>query len=281
MVGPDLYTHPNVQNCARLVGMIEKYTAFSVTMIPNLSNTLGVALICDLDSTRGSSVIGYNTVGDFTLSALGNGDLDMPALNQQEGTLTGIDKRVNPTNAALSYEGYVLNDIAKALGLDAKFTVDYTSSLPSSAGFKPLHFDDLPNHYTNTGEEVRGYLLETQSVVINGDESTQPFERTRAMNAEVLYVANPVLQFSPFTARAHQLAGNGGLYASAAYCEAKGLSEGDAVRIQSAKGDLVTNVIVDGKIGGMIPYISTFDTNINFESLCEAYRFTGVSIQKV
>lgn len=281
MVGPDLYTHPNSSNCARLVALIEKYTAFSVTMIPNLSNTLGAALICDLESTRGSSTIGYNTAGDFTLSALGGGDLDMPAINQQEGTLTGIDKRVNPTNAALSYEGYLLNDIAKALGLDAKLTVDYTRELPAKAGFKALNFDDLPNHYTNAGEEVRGYTIESRSVAINGDESVQPFDGKRAMNEEVLYLANPVLQFSPFTARAHQLESNGGLYVSSAYCEAKGLSEGDTVRIKSAKAEVVTKVIVDGKIGGMIPYLPTFDTNINFESLCEPYRFTGISIQKV
>jgi len=281
MVGPDLYTHSNAKNCARLVALIEKYTPFSVTMIPNLANTLGVALICDLDGARGSSVIGYNTAGDFTLSALGNGDLDMPALNQQEGTLTGIDKRVNPTNAALSYEGYILNDIAKALGLDAKLTVDYTSILPSSAGFKAFDFDDLPNHYTNAGEEVRGYAIEPQAVAISADESVQPFDGGCAMKEEVVYLANPVLQFSPFTARAHQLEGNGGLYVSPAYCEAKGLSEGDTVRIKSVKSEVMTKVIVDGKIGGMIPYLPTFDTNINFESLCEAYRFTGVSIQKV
>ncbi|WP_295055058.1 NADH-quinone oxidoreductase subunit G, partial [Sulfuricurvum sp.] len=138
MVGPDLYTHPNAANCARLVALIEKYTPFSVTMIPNLANTLGVALICDLDSAHGSYTIGYNTRGDFTLSALGNGDLDIPALNQQEGTLTSIDKRVNPTNAALGYEGYVLNDLAKGLGLNSKFTVDYTAQLPVKNGFKAL-----------------------------------------------------------------------------------------------------------------------------------------------
>ncbi|MFA5214991.1 NADH-quinone oxidoreductase subunit G [Sulfuricurvum sp.] len=281
MVGPDLYTHPNRQNCARLVAMIEKYTAFSVTMIPNLANTLGVALICDLDSARGSSTIGYNTVGDFTLSALGGGDLDMPALNQQEGTLTGIDKRVNPTNAALGYEGYVLNDIANALDVTSKYTIDYTAILPVSAGFKALKFDDLPNYYTNSGEEVRGYLLDVQSVSTGVDESIQPFDIASAMKEETVYIANPVLQFSAFTARAHQLASTGGLYASVAYCEAKGLSEGDTVRLKSSKGELVTTVIVDGKIDGMIPYLPTFDSNINFESLCEAYRFSGVSIQKV
>ena len=281
MVGPDLYTHPNAQNCARLVALIEKYTPFGVTMIPNLANTLGVALICDLDSARGSYTIGYNTHGDFTLSALGTGDLDMPALNQQEGTLTGIDKRVNPTNAALAYGGYVLNDIANALGITAKFTVDYTAQLPANGGFKTLSFDTLPNYYTNAGEEVRGYVLENLSVPVTGDESVETFDVSKAMNEKVIYLANPVLQFSPFTARAHQLPSFGGLYMAQAAMEANGWNDGDSVRVKTSRGEVDTMVIADGKIEGDIAYLPTFDTAINSEALFDGYRFACVSIQKV
>jgi NADH-quinone oxidoreductase subunit G len=281
MVGPDLYTHPHAANCARLVALIEKYTAFSVTMIPNLANTLGVAMICDLDNERGSYTIGYNTVGNFTLSALGNGDLDMPSLNQQEGTLTSIDKRVNPTNAALGYDGYVLNDIASSLGVNSKFTVDYTLQLPIAAGFRAVEFDTLPNHYTNSGEEVRGYCLDPQAVVTNGDESVVPFDETKAITDNVIYLANPVLQFSPFSVRSHQLQENGGLYVSKSSMESNGWSEGDSVRVKTSRGELSVNVITDGKIEGNIPYLPTFDTAINSEALFDGYRFTCVSIQKV
>ena len=38
--------------------------------------------------------VGYNEKADFQISALGDGALDMPALNQQEGTFVNIDKRV-------------------------------------------------------------------------------------------------------------------------------------------------------------------------------------------
>lgn len=281
MVGPDLYTHPNAENCARLVAMIEKYTRFSVTMIPNLSNTLGVAMVCDLDAKGGSYCVGYNTAGDFTLSALGNGDLDMPALNQQEGTLTSIDKRVNPTNAALSYGGYVLNDIANALGLDAKLTIDYTSQLPVDRGFKATCFDALPNHYTNAGEEVRGYRLDVQNIAVTGDESMKAFDANAAINEKVVYLANPVLQFSPFTARTHQLKSEGGLYVSASAIEANGWNEGDRVTVKTARGELNVSIIKDGKIEGDIAYLPTFDTAINSEALFDGYRFTCVSIQKV
>jgi len=119
IAGPDLYTHPNSKNLARLLGLIEKYSDFEITMIPTLTNSLGVALICELDDTKGSFTVGYNTKADFTLSALGDGDLDMPAINQQEGTLTSINKRVNPTNAAIGYKGYELNDIANELVLES------------------------------------------------------------------------------------------------------------------------------------------------------------------
>ncbi|DAB38641.1 MAG: ferredoxin [Sulfuricurvum sp. GWF2_44_89] len=281
MVGPDLYTHPHSENCARLVALIEKYTPFSVTMIPNLSNTLGVAMICDLDGSRGNYTIGYNIAGDFTLSALGNGDLDMPALNQQEGTLTSIDKRVNPTNAALGYGGYVLNDLANALGVNLKFTVDYTAQLPVNRGFKAMAFDTLPNNFTNTGEEVRGYLLENIAVSVSGDENVTPFNADSAITDKVVYLANPVLQFSPFTAMSHQLKGSGGLYVSASAMESNGWNEGDMVNVKTARGEVRVSVITDGKIEGDISYLPTFDTAINSEALFDGYRFACVSIQKV
>ncbi|MDD2780784.1 NADH-quinone oxidoreductase subunit G [Sulfuricurvum sp.] len=281
MVGPDLYTHPHAANCARLVALIEKYTVFSVTMIPNLANTLGVAMICDLDGERGSYTIGYNTAGDFTLSALGNGDLDMPSLNQQEGTLTGIDKRVNPTNAALSYGGYILNDLANALGVNAKLTVDYTAQLPVEKGFSACVFDSLPNHYTNSGEEVRGYLLKNIAMNVSADENVRPFDVSAAIREKVVYLANPVLQFSPFTAASHQLQESGGIYLSASAIEANGWSEGELVKVKTARGELSVSIIKDGKIEGDIAYLPTFDTAINSEALFERYRFASVSIQKV
>lgn len=281
MVGPDLYTHPNSANCARLVALIEKYTAFNVTMIPNLANTLGVALICDLDEKAGEYTIGYNTVGDFTLSALGNGDLDMPALNQQEGTLTSIDKRVNPTNVALAFGGYTLNNVASALGVSAAFSVDYTAQLPVKAGFKAVEFDTLPNHYTNAGEEVRGYVLDVLNVPCGEDENVQPFDAVYAMKSTIVYLSNPVLQFTGFTARAHQLNEEGGLYASSEFMSSNGLNVGDNVRVKTPKGEIVVSIINDSKINGDITYLPTFDSKINSQALFGDYRFSNVTIEKV
>lgn len=280
IAGPDLYTHPNSKNLARLLALVEKYTAFEVTMIPPLTNTLGVALICDLDSEAGSYSIGYNTKGDFMLSALGDGDLDMPAMNQQEGTLTSIEKRVNPTNAALPYGGYVLNDIANALGLSARYTIDYTEQLPTEAGFRAEAFDNLPNRFENDGTEVRGYALENIAAAA-GDETVEKIDEALVLEGEhIIYAANPVRQFTAFTMKPHQLNEPSGIYMSPAQLEATGMADGDEVRVKSATGEQSLRVVEDNKIDGSVMCVTTFDPNIKTEELFEAYRFTTASMHK-
>jgi len=281
IVGPDLYTHPASKNLARLCALIEKYTDFELVMIPTLTNTLGVTQICELDdeNVSGALTVGYNTKGDFTLSALGEGDLDMPAMNQQEGTMTSINKRVNPTNAALGYGGYVLNDIANALGLNAALTIDYTEALPTAKGFKTEKFDNLPNHYENDGTEVRGYVLDVVKAETGANEEVEA-----ALDAKIekaLYLANPVRQFSDFTAKAHQSKETPGLHASKAYLEANGIAEGDKVKVSTDKGSVEVEVSHDHFIDGDIAYLTTFDSKIKSEALFDGYRFTTASIERV
>ena len=280
MVGPDLYRHPQAKNLARLVALIEKYSAFELVMIPTLTNTLGVALINELSSEVGSYSIGYNTNGDFTLSALGNGDLDMPALNQQEGTLTSINKRVNPTNAAVAYGGYELNDIANALGLDAELTIDYTKALPVSKGFASENFDDLPDYYTNAGEEIRGYKLQSVSVSISDDESVEKFNDAK-LEDSIIYLANPVRQFTDFTYKTTGLDEVSGIYMSEEYLSNSDFNEGDSVTIKTQNGSLTSQIVSDNKIAGNIVILPTFDSQLNSEALFNSYRFTSASIEKV
>ncbi len=280
MVGPDLYNHPNSKNLARLVALIEKYSKFEVTMIPTLTNTLGVSLICDLDDTAGSYTVGYNTKGDFTLSALGEGDLDMPAMNQQEGTLTSINKRVNPTNAAVAYNGYELNDIANALGFDAENVIDYTVQLPVAKGFKAEEFDNLPNHYENDGTEVRGYVLENVAVTLSGDESVAKFSEDK-LEGSIIYLANPVRQFNEFTNKATETNEVSGVYMSAEFLSNSDFNEGDTVKVKTAHGELTASVVSDNKIAGSIVVLPTFDPKLNSEALFDGYRFNVASIERV
>ena len=281
ILGEDLYTHKRAKNIALLAGLIERYSDFDVVIIPPQTNSLGVSLICDLDDKEGDYTIGYNVKGDFTLSALGDGDLDMPALNQQEGTFTNIDKRVVPTNAAVKYNGYTLNDIANELGLKATYTIDYTKQLPKSKGFKEIEFDDLPNYFDNAGNEHRGYLLEnkTRRTKLRIPEEIEEIE---SFDGVVVYRCEPVLQFSPFTNKCKQLKTNGGLYASQDFLEKFELSEGDEVSITKDDTTLKTKVILDNKIKGLIPYLPTFDKELDsFGIFKEGYRYAKVNIEKV
>ena len=282
MVGADLYNHPNAKNCARLVALIEKYSAFKIVMIPTLTNTLGVSLINTLSDDEDSSYsIGYNTKGDFTLSALGDGDLDMPAINQQEGTLTSINKRVNPTNAAISYGGYVLNDIANVLGLHAELTVDYTKELPTTKGFKAEAFDDLPNHYTNAGVEMRGYELKNMGRKASADESVSKIDEDWVLTQNLIYFANPVRQFSDFTNKTTQLDEVSGIYMSEEFLSSSEFNAGDSVKVKSDNGEVTATIVSDNKIAGDIVLIPSFDSKLNSEALFSGYRFASASIEKV
>jgi NADH-quinone oxidoreductase subunit G len=282
MVGADLYNHPNAKNCARLVALIEKYSAFKIVMIPTLTNTLGVSLINTLSDDEDSSYsIGYNTKGDFTLSALGDGDLDMPAINQQEGTLTSINKRVNPTNAAISYGGYVLNDIANVLGLHAELTVDYTKELPTTKGFKAEAFDDLPNHYTNAGVEMRGYELKNMGRKASADESVSKIDEDWVLTQNLIYFANPVRQFSDFTNKTTQLDEVSGIYMSEDFLSSSEFNAGDSVKVKSNNGEVTATIVSDNKIAGDIVLIPSFDSKLNSEALFSGYRFASASIEKV
>jgi NADH-quinone oxidoreductase subunit G len=281
IVGPDMYNHPNSKNIARLVALLEKYSAFKVVMIPTLTNTLGVALINELSAEAGDYAIGYNTKADFTLSALGSGDLDMPAINQQEGTLTSVNKRVNPTNAALTYGGYTLNDLANALGLEKEYTINYTIDLGEKASFRAIEFDDLPNHYTNAGEEVRGYELIPESVNVTEDESVIKIDESAALENAIIYLANPVRQFTDFTYKTTNLDEISGVYMSEEALSKSELNEGDSVKVKTENGELVANIVGDNKIAGDIVLLPTFDSNLNSEALVNGYRFATASIEKV
>jgi len=281
IVGPDLYNHPNSKNLARLVALIEKYANFKLVMIPTLTNTLGVSLINELSEDEGQYSIGYNTQGDFTLSALGDGDLDMPAINQQEGTLTSINKRVNPTNAALSYGGYVLKDIANALGLNAEYTIDYTKDLPVTKGFKAENFDSLPNYYTNAGEEIRGYELKNMGRRISSDESVEQIDEAMKIDGNIVYLANPVRQFSDFTNKATNLDEEIGVYISEEFLNNSELNAGERVKVKNENGEITTTIVSDNKIAGDVVCLPTFDSKLNSEALFSGYRFTSASIERV
>jgi NADH-quinone oxidoreductase subunit G len=302
IVGQDFYGSDEAEKLAYLVAIIEKHTDFEVLVISPNTNSLGVSLICDLNENLTDGLtIGYNIKKsdnlniDYEISAFGDGDFNIPALNQQEGTFTNIDKRVVPLNSALSFNGYNLNDIAnEVLNLDVENTIDYTKYLPTDKGYKNIAFDDLENYFTNAQEEKRGYILDINSEfsdeVISFSDSNKIKETKLDANLKVIYLANPINQFNGFTHKTEQLAkldreqlnNHGGLYLSPAFAKELGVSNGDKVKITKANNNLELQVIIDNKIDGEISYLPTFDNSVSYKTIFDKdYRFTQVKITKL
>jgi len=222
---------------------------------------------------------------DFELSALGDGDLDVPALNQQEGTFTNIDKKVIPTNAALEFKGYTLNEVAnEVLGCDVEYTIDYTVKLPINKGYKTVKFDDLPNHFGNDQVEYRGY--EINSFEVLKEESVKEANTERLVleeNEIVIYKANPINQFNEFTAIAHEFKEKlqDGIFFSKESFENLALVEGDKVKVNANNQELTLNAYVDIQIKGNISYVSTFMKNSSSNALFNSYRFNKAKVAKV
>ncbi|MDR1614110.1 MAG: NADH-quinone oxidoreductase subunit G [Campylobacteraceae bacterium] len=278
IIGEDVLTHPRWQNMAYIVGILEHLANFETVIIPTQTNTLGVSLICELDKYEEGKTLGYNRFGDMTMSAFGDG-FDMPALNQQEGTFTSIDKRVVPTNAALPYSGYELNDIASALGISTKYTIDYTQKLPTNAGFKQIAFDDLGIDFDNAGNDKRGYEVINQSVEIS---KTPVNCENVALHGDIVYRLNPISQFSIFTNRASRLKRKGSLFASKEFIDSHNLFSGQNVKITSQSGAILyLNIEEDRDITGNFAYLPTFDKMLNVYPFFEEYRFTPFMIEEV
>jgi len=277
VVGSDLYAHPRAEQIAKLLALLEVYAGFNVICVPPAGNAMGISLICDLDDVAEGKTIGYNVSADFTLSALGDGDLDMPAMNQQEGTLTTIDKRVVPMNAALPYGGYVLNDIANCLGLDAEYTIEYTKLLPKEKGFESVEFDTLPEYFDTIGNEHRGYLLKSQKVSVK--RAFEEVEDMEGYDGAVIYNCNPTEQFSAFTAKSKLLEDEAVLLGSQQFATATKLHDGEMITFtqDDVKFDRVFKI--DTSMKGTIALNPTFDMGLS-GALLSSYRFSRLDFER-
>lgn len=236
IIGEDFIRTPNSATLARLAALVQRYTPLKVLVVPPRTNSLGVALICELSAQMSvGETLGYNEAGDISFGVL-EADLDAPSLVQQEGTFTNYDKRVVPTNAALDYGGYELNDIACALGVCAKHAIGYTPSL--GADFEPIKFDDLENFYDNGGANHRGYELRNEELAASEEEFEISLSAPLSAGAgEILiYEANPLHQFNKFSGASSGLGEAGALYLSPSIAENLGVSAGDVVKIYKADG---------------------------------------------
>ncbi len=277
VVGSDLYAHPRAAHIAKLVALLEEYAGFNVICVPPAGNAMGISLICDLDDEVEGKTVGYNTPADFTLSALGDGDLDMPSMNQQEGTLTTIDKRVVPMNVALPYGGYVLNDIANTLGLDAEYTIEYTKALPVEKGFEAIEFDALPDYFDSVGNENRGYLLKVQKASLK--RTLEDVAEIEGFDGAVIYNCDPTDQFSAFTDKSKLLKDEAVLLGSQQFATVTKLKDGENIRY-TLDGVVFDRVFkIDTSMKGTIALNPTFDMGLS-GALLSSYRFSRLDFER-
>jgi NADH-quinone oxidoreductase subunit G len=200
----------------------------------------------------------------------------MPAMNQQEGTFTTLNKRVVPTNVALEYNGYVLNDIMAEVMDAPRETIEWTPHLPTEKGYKGMAFDDMLNTFDNAGKDNRGYVLDVTYTEVE-TVSSEKFDEADALDGDIVYRANPPRQFNDFSNKAHQIFEAFGLYASPERAEALG----SKAEILFKNGKITVDVIVDAKMEGDIVALSDFKSAENVYELFGASRYQKVTIRKV
>lgn len=269
VLGEDVINHPSANNIALIAGMLQKSGLFKVLLSPSVTNSLGVSLLCELDAREEGLTIGYNTKADFTLSAKGDGDLDMPSLNQQEGTFVNIDKNLVVLNAGVPYGGYELSDILNACGIRVDNTIDCTHKL----GFKNIKFDDLEESIDNNGNATRGYKIDSvsnvQSALIDEVEELSEF------NGSVVYSANPISQFNQFTKDCKQIKAKLDLIGSEQFARASKIKSGDTVKFTIDGQEFIRHFRVDRKMTGTIALNPNFDA----DSKSTGYRYNQVKIE--
>jgi NADH-quinone oxidoreductase subunit G len=281
VVGSDLYTHPKSDNIAKLLGLIEKHTGFEVVITPPSVNTLGVSLICDLDEEVGERVIGYNEEADFVLSSIeGAGDVNLPAINQQEGTFTNMNKIVVPTNAAVTFDGFCLNDIANELGVSYKrYTIDYTSVLPVDAGYKDVEFDSLDNYFDFDGNERRGYRLHSLRHGLNN--SIDEISDIESYDGTIIYLCNPNSQKDVFTNLCKYLKTDGDIVGSSQFSIAAKIQDGDLLKVDINGREVEKKFRLDSSLKGTIAMMPIFDLGFSGQLLKDGYRFSKSKIEQV
>jgi len=276
IIGNDLIAHNRSENIAKLAALIEKYSSFSLVIVPSEVNTLGVSLICDLDKDEDIiDVVGYNAKGNFIISSLSFANLSVPSLNQQEGTFVNIDNKVLPTNVAVSFEGYTLNDVASACGVESANTVNYTSKLNPAAGFKDIDFDTLENFLSPYGDDNIGYLLD--EVICESNGKLDEVDDLPEFNGTIIYHANPVLQFNAYTNKTTQLERDTTLRGSAQFAAAAKISDGDRIEISFSHKTIIREFKLDSELKGTIALNPTFDDVVD----ASRYRFEKSKIKRV
>jgi len=182
---------------------------------------------------------------------------------------------VLPTNVALSFGGYSLNEIAIELGIRRYNTIDYTQELNSDVGFKNIAFDSLENFLSAHGDDTRGYILDEVESIIDG--KLDSVEDLPEFNGTVIYNSNPVLQFNTYTNRTKQLEKDSTLRGSAQFAAAAKISDGDKVEITYGDETVIRVFKLETDLKGTIALNPTFDV----KTISNRYKFEKSKITRI
>lgn len=223
IVGSDVFAHHRASNIAKFAAIIEKYTSFSLVVIPSEVNSVGTSLIADLDKDENIE----NVVSVFEGS-----DLTLSALNSEEGTVVSIDNEVLRLNIALELDGYTLSDLANRLGVMKEKSIDYT-------------MNDFLDLYSKKSEK---YILEEVAELPE-------------YNGTVIYYCNPIVQFNAYTNIASKLENDSSLRGSAQFASVARVSDGDLVEIHLGSEVIKRVFKLDEELKGTIALNPSFDIN--------------------
>ena len=156
------------------------------------------------------------------------------------------------------------------MGLDAKYTIDYTNSLPTDKGFEAVEFDNLANSLDSHGKDIRGYELKAQIVSVS--RNFNDVDELETFDGAIIYHCDSESQFNGFTAKSPLLSSNNALVGSKAFATASKLSDGDIVEFKVGSVVCKREFKIDQNLKGTIALNPTFDLSKGLFEL-DTYRF--------
>jgi len=131
VLGADVFAHKRAVNIAKLAATIEKYSDFSVLIVPNEVNSVGISKLASLDIDDGSDAF------------------VMPNVFQIPSSVVTMDYKIKSVQFLRKSSTYTFIDIAEALGVEiSKINVDIEKFLEdayvSIDTYALEDVDDLP-----------------------------------------------------------------------------------------------------------------------------------------
>ncbi len=134
----------------------------------------------------------------------------------------------------------------------------------------------MPNFFTNSGEEVRGYDLDLQKVSakIKLDEVGD----IDSYDGVVIYSCNPNSQKNVFSNLCEHLPKDGRVVGSSQFAIAAKIKDGDTIEFEIDGLKVCKEFKVDEKLKGTIGLLPNFDMGFEGQKLWGIYRYNKIKV---